>query len=338
MRPDRLVVGECRGPEVCDLLAALNTGHEGGCGTVHANSAPDVPARLEALALLGGSAGGAPRAGRGGLDVVLHLERDGAGRRLVGGIGVLRRGADALVEVVPALRSTRTFGSWQAPTCCVAGSDAEPDDAMTVQSLDASSWPACLWPLAAWCSGCRPPRTSYGRWCADVSRLGGGSAAMGHRIWSIVLARGCWAGLGSPRVRPAAGLRAVGRAGTRLSRGGGRGGAGPSRHRQRQRDEADLMAGAVFEAVSVLAADLSVGRSPPRAAHRPGRRPRGGAGPDADAPVATVASRGRGRGHGGIGASGSAPRFVHRGVRRPRTTGVRLAGRGVLGGAGRPGA
>ena len=43
MRPDRLVVGEVRGAEVVDLLAALNTGHEGGCGTLHANSAADVP-------------------------------------------------------------------------------------------------------------------------------------------------------------------------------------------------------------------------------------------------------------------------------------------------------
>lgn len=58
MRPDRLVVGEVRGAEVIDLMAALNTGHEGGCGTLHANSAEDVPARIEALAL----AGGLPRA------------------------------------------------------------------------------------------------------------------------------------------------------------------------------------------------------------------------------------------------------------------------------------
>ena len=49
MRPDRIVVGECRGPEVRDLLAALNTGHAGGCATLHANAAADVPARLEAL-------------------------------------------------------------------------------------------------------------------------------------------------------------------------------------------------------------------------------------------------------------------------------------------------
>ncbi len=54
MRPDRLVVGEVRGAEVVDLLAALNTGHGGGCGTLHANSAADVPARIEALSLAAG--------------------------------------------------------------------------------------------------------------------------------------------------------------------------------------------------------------------------------------------------------------------------------------------
>ncbi|MET8132873.1 TadA family conjugal transfer-associated ATPase [Streptomyces sp. NPDC005251] len=58
MRPDRLVVGEVRGPEVVSLLAALNTGHEGGSGTVHANAAAQVPARLEAL----GTAAGLDRA------------------------------------------------------------------------------------------------------------------------------------------------------------------------------------------------------------------------------------------------------------------------------------
>ncbi|MFA5709688.1 TadA family conjugal transfer-associated ATPase [Mycolicibacterium sp.] len=54
MRPDRIVVGEVRGAEVVDLLAALNTGHDGGAGTVHANSTAEVPARLEALAATGG--------------------------------------------------------------------------------------------------------------------------------------------------------------------------------------------------------------------------------------------------------------------------------------------
>lgn len=54
MRPDRIVVGEIRGAEVVDLLSALNTGHDGGAGTLHANSIHEVPARMEALAALGG--------------------------------------------------------------------------------------------------------------------------------------------------------------------------------------------------------------------------------------------------------------------------------------------
>ena len=54
MRPDRLVVGEVRGAEVRELLTALNTGHEGGCGTVHANAPADVVARFEALGALVG--------------------------------------------------------------------------------------------------------------------------------------------------------------------------------------------------------------------------------------------------------------------------------------------
>ena len=53
MRPDRLVVGEVRGAEVVELLTALNTGHAGSGGTLHANSAAQVPARLEALGALG---------------------------------------------------------------------------------------------------------------------------------------------------------------------------------------------------------------------------------------------------------------------------------------------
>ena len=54
MRPDRLVLGEVRGAEVRELLAAMNTGHEGGCGTLHANSTADVVPRFEALGALAG--------------------------------------------------------------------------------------------------------------------------------------------------------------------------------------------------------------------------------------------------------------------------------------------
>ncbi|MFB8350129.1 TadA family conjugal transfer-associated ATPase [Streptomyces niveus] len=105
MRPDRLVVGEVRGAEVTTLLAALNTGHEGGCGTVHANTAADVPARLEAL----GTAAGLDRAAlhsqlAAALSVVVHLVRDRAGTRRIAEVHVLERDSAGLVVPVPALR------------------------------------------------------------------------------------------------------------------------------------------------------------------------------------------------------------------------------------------
>jgi pilus assembly protein CpaF len=103
MRPDRLVVGEVRGAEVVDLLAAMNTGHEGGCGTVHANSAAAVPDRLAALALAAGMTLAGVHAQVGaGLEVVVHLARQPDGTRVVGELGVVVRGADG-VEVRPAL-------------------------------------------------------------------------------------------------------------------------------------------------------------------------------------------------------------------------------------------
>lgn len=90
MRPDRLVVGEVRGAEVVELLSALNTGHEGGCGTLHANSARDVPARVEGLALAAGLPLEAARAQTlAGLDVVVHCTRDRSGRRRIETVGVV---------------------------------------------------------------------------------------------------------------------------------------------------------------------------------------------------------------------------------------------------------
>ncbi|WJL96223.1 TadA family conjugal transfer-associated ATPase [Microbacterium sp. ET2] len=85
MRPDRLVVGECRGAEVRELLSALNTGHDGGAGTVHANGLGDVAARLEALGALAGLGDHAlARQVTSAIDVVLHVERSGSERRLAG--------------------------------------------------------------------------------------------------------------------------------------------------------------------------------------------------------------------------------------------------------------
>jgi pilus assembly protein CpaF len=118
MRPDRLVVGEVRGGEVLDLLAALNTGHEGGCSTVHANRAEHLPARIESLC---GQAG-VPRAAAHSLlvaavDVVLHLVRGADGRRRMAGLGVLVASPDGLASVVSAYRFT--------PDEVVPGSAAE---------------------------------------------------------------------------------------------------------------------------------------------------------------------------------------------------------------------
>jgi pilus assembly protein CpaF len=92
MRADRLVVGEFRGAEIVELLAALNTGHSGGAATVHANSMGDVPARLVALAALGGmSAEVLGAQARSGLDVVIQLGRDRGGVRQLTEIGLWSR-------------------------------------------------------------------------------------------------------------------------------------------------------------------------------------------------------------------------------------------------------
>ena len=77
------MIGEVRGPKISDLLMALNTGHEGGCGTVHANSASDVPARLEALGALGGLSRDVLHTQlAAALDTVVHITRKD-GRRWV---------------------------------------------------------------------------------------------------------------------------------------------------------------------------------------------------------------------------------------------------------------
>jgi pilus assembly protein CpaF len=104
MRPDRLVVGEVRGAEVVDLLAALNTGHEGGCGTVHANRPEHLPARLEALAAAAGLGREALHSQlAAAVQAVVHLVRGRDGQRRVGVIATLQREETGRVRVVPAL-------------------------------------------------------------------------------------------------------------------------------------------------------------------------------------------------------------------------------------------
>jgi pilus assembly protein CpaF len=97
MRPDRLVVGEFRGAEMVELLVALNTGHEGGAATLHANSARDVPARFVALGGLAGlRADAVATLVSSAVDVVVHLRRGRDGRRIVDEIGLLDRVGDEL--------------------------------------------------------------------------------------------------------------------------------------------------------------------------------------------------------------------------------------------------
>ncbi|HEY8639559.1 MAG TPA: CpaF family protein [Solirubrobacterales bacterium] len=109
MRPDRIVIGEVRGPEALDLLTALNTGHRGALSTVHANSPADALRRLETLALMAGV--GLPHAaireqlGRG-FELVVHLERLADGRRVVTEIAEVVRAAGG-----PATRTLQVRGS-----------------------------------------------------------------------------------------------------------------------------------------------------------------------------------------------------------------------------------
>ena len=104
MRPDRLVVGEVRDGSVVELLAALNTGHAGGCGTLHANSAADVVARVEALALAAGLSRDATHSQlASAIEAVLHLERGQDGRRRLLEVAVPSRRPDGTVVLEPAV-------------------------------------------------------------------------------------------------------------------------------------------------------------------------------------------------------------------------------------------
>jgi pilus assembly protein CpaF len=88
------------------MLMAMNTGHEGSCGTIHANSCLDVPARLEALAALGGMDRHTCHSQiASALQVVVQVVRGSGGRRQVGQVAVLAR-VGSLVEAVPALSFT----------------------------------------------------------------------------------------------------------------------------------------------------------------------------------------------------------------------------------------
>lgn len=116
MRPDRIVVGEVRGAEVRELLTSLNTGHEGGAGTLHANSPAEVPARLEALGALGGLDPQALHSQvAAAVRLVLHMRRSDNGARYLAEIGAFARTGSGL-EVRPVW--TREHGWHEKEALC----------------------------------------------------------------------------------------------------------------------------------------------------------------------------------------------------------------------------
>jgi Flp pilus assembly CpaF family ATPase len=85
MRPDRIIVGECRGAEALDMLQAMNTGHDGSMTTVHANSSEEVIKRLELLVLMGAELPVASihRQISSALDIIVQISREAGGKRVV---------------------------------------------------------------------------------------------------------------------------------------------------------------------------------------------------------------------------------------------------------------
>lgn len=137
MRPDRLVVGEVRGAEVRELLAALNTGHDGGCGTVHANAPGDVVARFEALGALAGLPATAVHAQlRSAVQAVLHVRRRSDGRRVVESVGVVSCAGERGFYDGPDA-GQRAAGEPVVRTARALGADANPVDPWARRRWDA---------------------------------------------------------------------------------------------------------------------------------------------------------------------------------------------------------
>ncbi len=150
MRPDRLVVGEVRGAEVRELLTALNTGHEGGCGTLHANTSADAVARFEALGALAGLGPAAVHAQLvSAVRVVVHVRRSARGR-FVDTVGVLAREERGVPGVVPALRTsdagdTRRERGWAALSALLQLDAGDAPMSVAFAALAATA--VLVWPL-----------------------------------------------------------------------------------------------------------------------------------------------------------------------------------------------
>lgn len=130
MRPDRLMVGECRGPELRDFLTAMNTGHQGAGGTVHANSPESVPARLVAMGALAGlSPETVSLQAAAALDVVVHVERVAGARMPVAVSAVSYAGGRLVMEpvLIQDQGRTRRGPGWEAFAARAGLQDGGPD-------------------------------------------------------------------------------------------------------------------------------------------------------------------------------------------------------------------
>ncbi|MCA1767980.1 MAG: CpaF family protein [Idiomarina sp.] len=111
MRPDRLVVGECRGPEALDMLQAMNTGHAGSLSTVHANSARDALRRLEIMVLMGGielPISALRQQIASAIDIIVQIARLPDGRRAVLSINEVAGIDDDVLQLAPLFERQNT--------------------------------------------------------------------------------------------------------------------------------------------------------------------------------------------------------------------------------------
>ena len=112
MRPDRIVVGECRGGEALDMLQAMNTGHDGSLTTTHANSPVEAVARLETLCMMSGldlPARAIREQIAASIDIVVQQTRYNDGTRRISAISeVIGMGDEGEVEIRPLFEFVRT--------------------------------------------------------------------------------------------------------------------------------------------------------------------------------------------------------------------------------------
>jgi pilus assembly protein CpaF len=115
MRPDRIIVGECRGAEAFDMLQALNTGHDGGLSTAHGNSSMDILSRLEMMVLMGMDLPitAIRQQIASGIDVIVHLGRLSDRSRRVLEITEITGMRDGEITLSPLYQLKGDEGDWQ---------------------------------------------------------------------------------------------------------------------------------------------------------------------------------------------------------------------------------